>query len=613
MIKGLRLHGSIGTIDFFAFAAGAGIYNTYFYEEGPGRIRFFSHVNEFTITSDKVVYKGSGGSFCEYMFGVKKPVKDIEIKEILNRLIMFGAFRDNNEQVIFTNNTGGQEIFSGLFLQGHAVTNYYFLVASDFEGDYKKRQKHILRYFGKFLKRIDLSADGGDTELFSRFCSELRENRSTVFIFKLINRANLEYYAAFKSFYSGKREITADNDLSLEEIVVKNGIDRNQQERMKMDIMYKHPDNRVVVDEYRDVLIKGLTRDTLRTAEYAKLSRLRTLGIRNNIPVVLFDTLDELLLKGRKIQETEEKDYLKDARAILENLFFRDPALKQYIIKEDIVRLIKAKHAACSQNDKGFDQLLLDMGKACDEFSRESDDFHIFEEFSSIVTYFDRFDSMHAILGQLAFMNNIEFNEESLRSLIDNKREFDKLDSELFKSVFIKDLLMNRYITGSGKQKINIISGGIENIQQGDSSLKDVISELKSVTEGERLYHETHAALMERKRSFFPGLEMKEIRADITAELSERGIARKIPARLFEKVLMDLRKESLYLKQIFPIIIQTGDSALREDFLINSGLDRFYIERLEKDYFEERGLDTIVLESIREGKVLSGSGGGERI
>jgi uncharacterized protein (TIGR04442 family) len=48
---------------------------------------------------------------------------------------------------------------------------------------------------------------------------------------------------------------------------------------------------------------------------------LKTLGIRNNIPSVLFETLDDLLLKGRKIQEIEEPDYLKETRAILQSLF----------------------------------------------------------------------------------------------------------------------------------------------------------------------------------------------------------------------------------------------------------------------------------------------------
>ena len=563
------------------------------------------------------MYRGTGGSFCEYMFGVEKPVKDMAKTDLLNRLIMFGAFLDEREQVVFTNNTEGVETFARLFLQGHAVTNYYFIISSEFGGDYRRRQRQVLKAVGKFLKRTNLLADDRDTELLSNFCSSLNEEKSIIFIFKLVNRANQEYYETYSEMYATQRELSVQDEATLEKIVLKHNIDRYQQERMKIDIMYRHPDNRVVVDEYRDILLKGLTRDTLHASEYARLNRLRTLSIRNNIPVVLFDTLDELLLKGKIIQEIEEQDYLKDVRAILENLFFKDPSLKRHIITEDIVRLVRAKHMAYAQNERGFEQVLLDIGKACDDISRETDDFSIFEELSSIITYFDRYDNVHALLSQLAFMKNIDFREESLRSLIGNKKAFDELDPSLFSSVFVRDLLGNRYITSYGRQKIRLLLKGIDNVQQGEASLKDVTAGLRALNDEERLYHETHAALKERMRSFFPGLELKEVREkirdDITAELSERGITGRLPEKLFEKVFIDLRKESVYLNQILPSVIQKRDSALREDFLENSGLDRFYIESLEKEYFEEKGLASSILESLREEKEPSKTGGDERI
>ena len=614
MIKDLRLHGSRGPVDFFALIYGADTLSTYFYEEETARIRFFARGNEFAVSETGVSYRGTGGSFCEYMFGVEKPLADMEKEDVLNRLIMFGAFMDDSDRVIFTNNTEGGETFYRLFLQGHAVTNYYFLVASESDGDYKKRQKQVLKAVGKFLKRTDLPAQNKDTKFLESFCSELEEKKSMVFIFKLIHRANSEYYDAYRNFYFRNRGLTSEEVLFLDEIVSRNGIDHYQQERMKIDVMYRHPDNKLVVDEYHDILIKGMADDTLDASGNARLNRLRTLSIRNNIPVVLFDTLDALLLKDKKVLEVEEQEYLKELRAILENLFFKDASLKQHIIKEDIVRLIRAKHIAYSQNDRGFEQVLLDIGKACDELSRETDDFSVFEEFSSIITYFDRYDNVQALLSQLSFMKNIAFREESLRSLVGNKKEFDLLDSELFRTVFITDLLDNKYITAYGKRKLKLVNMGVENIQNGEASYKDVIADLMAVTDEEKLYFETHAALKERMRSFFPGLELKavrnRIREDIAQELAEKGLVGKISAKLFEKVFLDLRKESVYLNQILPKVIQNSDSALREDFLQNSGLDRFYVESLEQEYFDEKAIDITLLEAIREGK---GSGGGERI
>ncbi|HMK49126.1 MAG TPA: TIGR04442 family protein [Thermodesulfovibrionales bacterium] len=611
MICDLRLHGSIGPIEYFALVGGAGGYNTYFYEEGPWGIRFFSRGNEFTITDQGVNYKGTGGSFCEYMFGVEKPFKDLIKKSVANRLIMFGAFLNEIENIVFTNNTEGRESFYRLFLQGHAVKNYYFFISSDFQGDYIRRQKHILKGVGKFLKRTPLVAEDQDTELLDGFLSTIKEKNSTVFIFKLVHTGNRKFYKGLKEFYSKERLLTMNEELYLEDIVARYDIDRYQLERMRIDIMYRHLDNKSVVDEYRDILLGGILKDTMQPSEYARLNRLRTLGIRNNIPDVLFETLDELLMKGRKIQEIEEPEYLRETRTILQSLFFKDPSLKRHIINnEDIVKLIRAKNAAELKGDKGFEQILLDTVRTCDEIVRETNDFSYFEEFTSIATYFDRYDNVSTLLSKIAFLENVEFIEDSLRSLIGNKREFDQLDPKLFDEIFIRTLLSNKYITAYGRRKIQAISKGIRKIHEGDASLREVIAEIRLITDEEKLYRRVQSALKERMRSFFPGLDTKKgrdkIREDIAREISEKGIARDITKRLFEKVFLDLRKESFYLNHILPLVIQNKDVSLREDFLNNSGLDRFYLETLEKEYFEQRHLDSSLLDHLLVG-------GGERI
>ncbi len=608
MIKDLRLHGSMGPVEFFAHVGGASVENTYFYEETASHIRFFSRGNEFTISKEGIHYNGTGGSFCEYMFGVEKPLKDMIKGENTNRLIMYGAFLDMGEQVVFTNDTEGEETFYRLFLQGNAVKNYYFFISSDHKGEYKKRQQQILKAVGKFLKRTDLIGLDDDEELMKNFLRDLNEEKATVFIFKLIHKENAEFYRAFEKFYSAKRFLTLQEEMLLEEIVKRYRIDHYQQERMKIDVMYKHPDNKCVVDEYRDILLNSISKDSLEHSETARMRRLRTLGIRNDISSVLFDTLDELLLKGKKIQETKEPEYLKEARSILENLFFKDSSLKKHIINEDIARLLKAKHRAHSQSDMGFEQILLDIGKACDDIARETNDFSVLEELSSIVTYFDRYDNVQAILSQMAFMENMDFSEDSLRSLIGNKAEFDKLDKELFHEIALKDLLNNKYITGYGKRKIQAIAKGISKISEGDASLRDVIAELKMIRDEERLYHHVHSALKERKRSFYPRLNSKEgrdeIRVDIEKELAEKGFAIRIPQKLFDKVLLNQRKESFYINHLLPIVLEKKEVNLREDFIKNSGLDRFYIETIEKEYFHDKGFDVCLLDHLREGREL---------
>ena len=278
-----------------------------------------------------------------------------------------------------------------------------------------------------------------------------------------MHTGNRKFYRGLKEFYSKERLLTVNEELYLEDIVARYDIDRYQLERMRIDIMYRHLDNKSVVDEYRDILLGGILKDTMQPSEYARLNRLRTLGIRNNIPAVLFETLDELLMKGRKIQEIEEPEYLRETRTILQSLFFKDPSLKRHIMNnEDIIRLINAKNAAELKGDKGFEQILLDTVRTCDEIVRETNDFSYFEEFTSIATYFDRYDNVSTLLSKIAFLENVEFTEDSLRSLIGNKREFDQLDTKLFDEIFIRTLLSNKYITAYGRKKIQAISKGIK-------------------------------------------------------------------------------------------------------------------------------------------------------
>jgi uncharacterized protein (TIGR04442 family) len=91
--------------------------------------------------------------------------------------------------------------------------------------DYKKRQKQLLKAAGKFLKRTDLLTGSRDTRLLMNFSRELNEEKSVLFIFKLMHRGNKEYYDAFSRFYAKTRSCPPE-ELFLEEIVSRHGIDR---------------------------------------------------------------------------------------------------------------------------------------------------------------------------------------------------------------------------------------------------------------------------------------------------------------------------------------------------------------------------------------------------
>lgn len=127
MISEIKLHGKANeNLDYFVTITGADLSSRYCYESLPEGDRFFSGRNEFIIYPERISYTGTGGSLCEYMFGVDLPLKDLLRKDVSNRLVMYGAFYDKSDNITFTNDTTGKESFEHVFLTGNAVSNYYF-------------------------------------------------------------------------------------------------------------------------------------------------------------------------------------------------------------------------------------------------------------------------------------------------------------------------------------------------------------------------------------------------------------------------------------------------------------------------------------------------------
>ena len=125
MIKEIKLHGKANdNVDYYVTISGTDLSNRYFYESLPDGDRFFSGGNEFIITPSGVRYMGTGGSLCEYMFGVDLPLKDLLRKDVQNRLVMYGAVYDDTDNISFTNSTSGEESVEQLFLSGNAVSSF---------------------------------------------------------------------------------------------------------------------------------------------------------------------------------------------------------------------------------------------------------------------------------------------------------------------------------------------------------------------------------------------------------------------------------------------------------------------------------------------------------
>jgi uncharacterized protein (TIGR04442 family) len=606
MIHEIKLHGKADeNLDYFVTIAGADLSSRYCYESLPEGDRFFSGRNEFIISRTGISYTGTGGSLCQYMFGVDLPLKDLLRKDVSNRLVMYGAFYDRNDSISFTNDTMGRELFDHVFLTGHAVSNYYFFVHTANSSEMKDVQRDILKNIGKQLKRSTTVDTADDTSLCREIFDALGDPKALVFLFRLLNKHNEEYFHAFHKLYVEQKMLSPEANAVLDNLANKYKIIPYQQERIKIDGMYKLPENKKIVDEYKDILISVSEKGEVNPSELAKLSRLRTLSLRLNIPHTLFDTLDELLLKDMRIIEVEEPGYVRDTRAIFEGLFFRTDNIRGHLAQEDLVKLLKAKQKSTAHHDQTFEGLLLDTVRACDEHARDSDDMSVLESMSSILTYFDRYDSTANIINNLAFMENSTLSEDNIRSLSGNKAVFEQINADLFRELFIDPLRENRYLTRYGRKKVESLYQGLLQIKSGDTTYRDLAATLAKMNEVENLYTSIHRHVKERFKSIYAELNSKEDQEifiqDLNREIQARGLVqRPVPHSVFEEIILDIRKESFYLNNLLPHIIISRDSRVREDFLMNSGLDRFYVEELEKDYFDMNKLEENILEEIRK-------------
>jgi len=247
----------------------------------------------------------------------------------------------------------------------------------------------------------------------------------------------------------------------------------------------------------------------------------------------------------------------------------------------------------------------LDTVRSCDEHARDSDDMSVLESMSSILTYFDRFDSTAGTINNLAFMENSVLSEDNIRSLSGNKAVFEQINAELFRELFIDPLRENRYLTRYGRKKVENLFHGLMQIKTGDTTYRELAATLAKINADENLYVVIHRYIKERFKSIYVELNSKEDQTifiqDLNREIQSRGIVQfPVPHSIFEEIILDIRKESFYLNNLLPHIILSRDSRVREDFLINSGLDRFYVEELEKDYFDMNRLEENILEEIRK-------------
>lgn len=612
MPRDIRLRGvTDNQIEYYLIAAGSDVHRRFFFEvdeTGDGGIRVFAPGNELILTKDEITHHGNGGSFCEYMFGVDQPLADQAKGEVINRLVMYGATYDNaTSTLLFNDRTDGSLSFEKIFFEGNAICNYFFFVnSSKLHGSARNQQEFLLKLLGKTIKRSPAVGPGLDNTIIDELLLLLDDPAAQLFLFKLINRKHQEYHKLFESLYLRSKKIADDDFAALSAIASMHSIDRYQQERIRIDVMYKHPDNRRIVDEYKSILISCNRKGEINRLENARLTRLKTLSVRNKIPGALFYTLDEMLKKDKKIVVPEESDFISETRQIMQGLFLSEQQIESTINREDMIKLLFAKKNAAETRDHSFEEILLDASKLCDEKIRDGADSSLLDGFSYLITFFDRYDATSSLINQLGFMENVRISEEMLRILLGNKFEFDLLRAGLFRELFITGIMDNKYLGKYGRKKLETLVAGLHEIEQNRMTTHHLLKLLLELDQEERTYLTVLENVRERIRNFYSKFssttDQELLKDEISEELQlKKIISGEIPDNLFRETILTIKKEAIYLHTLLPDILSTKDIALREDFLDNSGLDRFYVEELEREYFELNDLEMDDLYHIRKG------------
>ena len=613
VIRAIVHQGYIGTaIEYFAVVAGPDVDRRFFFEQiGTSRgdvVRYFGGNSEIVLNPEGVRFRGNGGMFGEYMFGGHLPVGDLLNEDVVNRLVLFGATADPaTHELRFTLNTEGFESWDSLFLQGNAVANYLFFV--DDRKRYKDvgdRQSATLRAAGKLLKRSRRVGTGQFLTLAHDILEALGEPETTIVIVRLVHRANQRFgdicrtaYAETKSLEDVAAAMPAEEELGL--------IEPYQRERIQIDVIYHHPDNRELINEYKRILA-SCAGATIDSSARARLMRLRTLSLRNEVPLSIFDTLEEIVLQEPRVsvRKEDEPDYIQSTREILGG-FLLGRNITRRLSSLDLVQLMENKQRAAANRDQTFEEVLLETGRLIDEIGREEEDFERLESFGELVTLFDRIDHTTTLVNKLAFMDDVELSQEQVRSLVGNMQVFEKLRRGLFQQLFIDPVVGNEYALAYGKKKLYALTLGLLSIENNEASIADVAQSIAGINATERAYFAVYNLARRRMANFYLELNTsegrdtfrREIRDELARDEELYDVQEAINETLLEEVITKIRLEAFYINQLLPRIIDEQDARLRSDFLANSGLDRFQIEELEHEYFEMRAFPPQLLEAVQ--------------
>ncbi len=594
----LRLHGQINhQVEFVATASGNRLSHHHFYAMEDGRVRFFSPGNELTLTAQRLSLRGTGGTLCSYMYGDKLPPADLIKDGVVNRLTLLGATGDRHGQLQWSDHHQAVLDYDQVFSQGHAIHNYFFFIHGLAGTSIQTRQETLLRLLGKNLKRLAEPAQADDSKLATSILSQLPHD-CTLYLIRLTHTRPLHFQQELRNLYYPERKLTDVHHKALEDLAKQLEISPSQQDRIRLDVIYRHRDNYRVADSYRKVLLTCAAQRRMTSAQQQQISRIKTIALRQQIPEILLQTLDRNYLAGLD-PWAREPEYFITARKLFDQL-----ATGQEFSNDLVAELLVARQQACKHYDYRFNRMIEELKARLDDPPDISNSDRVRQQLNNICLLLDAVDITTTAINRIVFLDNHLPAETVIHRLFTSYQEFNRISAGLFERLFFSDLPKTFYIGNFGRRKLAHLKQGLTAVTGGHLRINELYEELHFITGEEQHFRHTLTAAKAWLKTHNTNILNKKIQEDLYEGLnqelgSSNMFNQRLNRQMFEKVLNDLYMEYLYLHELLPDIIHNGNQDLRKDFFTNSGLDYFQIEEIELDYAHANTLDPDLLQRLQ--------------
>jgi uncharacterized protein (TIGR04442 family) len=271
-----------------------------------------------------------------------------------------------------------------------------------------------------------------------------------------------------------------------------------------------------------------------------------------------------------------------------------------------VVLTLLAKKESIEQNNQRFEQLMLDIGKYCDEkLDHDSVTGKIARKnFLRLISLLQRVEEASEHINKMVFFARGIPDSETLKVLSASWNELNDIRPGLFRELLLDSVLASDLPGRMGRKRLTNLLDGLESLSHGMGTIRDIQQRLERVEREEHILVSVVTTIQDAIGSNYGWVagdgERDTIKRIVSIELRHQRILNgDIPDNLFDVGLRLAKSSLMYMNTLLPIIVSQGDAGLREEFIRDSGLDRLLVEELEEFWCTRENVPNEKLVPIR--------------